>query len=86
MRVYDDWGNGFDLSARGYFGREEQRLPAVRQVVLQADHPGEVADFFKSKLASNIDDLSYERLGQAATTILRVDKHTDAPNVTFPPA
>ena len=50
MRVYDDWGNAFDLAARGYFGREEKRLPAVRQVVLQADHPDEVADFFKSKL------------------------------------
>lgn len=50
MRVFDPWGNGFDLSARGYFGREEARLPAVRQVVLQADHPNEVADFYTSKL------------------------------------
>jgi catechol 2,3-dioxygenase-like lactoylglutathione lyase family enzyme len=50
MRVYDPWGNAFDLSARGFFGREEVRLPAVRQVVIQADRPEEVADFYKSKL------------------------------------
>lgn len=50
MRVIDRWGNNFDLSARGYFGREEQRLPGVRQVVLQADSPEEVAEFFKSNL------------------------------------
>jgi catechol 2,3-dioxygenase-like lactoylglutathione lyase family enzyme len=50
MRVYDPWGNAFDLSARGFFGREEVRLPAVRQVVIQADHPEEVADFYKENL------------------------------------
>jgi catechol 2,3-dioxygenase-like lactoylglutathione lyase family enzyme len=50
MRVFDPWSNGFDLSARGFFGREEKRLPAVRQVVLQADRPDEVADFYTSKL------------------------------------
>ena len=50
MRVVDPWGNNFDLSARGYFGREEERLPAVRQLVVQADRPDEVADFYKAKL------------------------------------
>ena len=50
MRVEDPWGNKFDLSARGYFGREEVRLPAVREVVLQVDRPNEVADFYKEKL------------------------------------
>lgn len=50
MRVFDPWGNGFDLSARGFFGREEVRLPAVRRLVVQADRPDEVADFYKSKL------------------------------------
>ena len=59
MRVFDPWGNGFDLSARGYFGREEKRLPAVRRVVLQADRPNEVADFYREHL-----DLQDE--GQAA--------------------
>jgi catechol 2,3-dioxygenase-like lactoylglutathione lyase family enzyme len=50
MRVFDPWSNGFDLSARGFFGREEKRLPAVRQVVLQADRPAEVAGFYTAKL------------------------------------
>lgn len=50
MRVFDPWGNGFDLSSRGFFGREEERLPAVRQVVVQADQPQEVADFYTMNL------------------------------------
>jgi len=50
MRVFDPWGNAFDLSARGFFGREERRLPAVRQVTIQADRPNEVASFYKEKL------------------------------------
>ena len=50
MRVIDPWGNNFDLSSRGFFGREEKRAPAVRQVILQADDPAAVAAFFKDKL------------------------------------
>lgn len=50
MRIYDPWGNAFDLSSRGFFGREEVKLPAVRQLVVQTDHPTEVAEFYKSKL------------------------------------
>jgi catechol 2,3-dioxygenase-like lactoylglutathione lyase family enzyme len=53
MRVVDPWGNNFDLSARGYFGRDETRLPAVRQVVVQADHPDQVAEFYRSRLDLN---------------------------------
>jgi catechol 2,3-dioxygenase-like lactoylglutathione lyase family enzyme len=50
MRVVDPWQNNFDLSARGYFGREEKRLPGVRQVVLQAEQPDAVAAFYQAKL------------------------------------
>ncbi len=50
MRVVDPWGNNFDLSARGFFGREEVRLPAIRKVVIQADDPEQMADFYASKL------------------------------------
>src|ERR1051325_2712953 len=50
MRVYDPWGNAFDLSSRGFFGREEVKLPAVRQLVVQSDRPNEVADFYKTNL------------------------------------
>jgi catechol 2,3-dioxygenase-like lactoylglutathione lyase family enzyme len=50
MRVEDPFGLKFDLSARGFFGREEVRLPAVRQVVVQTDHPDQVAEFYKTNL------------------------------------
>jgi catechol 2,3-dioxygenase-like lactoylglutathione lyase family enzyme len=50
MRVYDPWDNAFDLSSRGYFGREEKNLPGVRHLVVQADRPNEVADFYKANL------------------------------------
>jgi catechol 2,3-dioxygenase-like lactoylglutathione lyase family enzyme len=53
MRVVDPWGNKFDLSARGFFGREEVRLPAVRQVVVQVDRPDEMAEFYKDNLDLN---------------------------------
>jgi catechol 2,3-dioxygenase-like lactoylglutathione lyase family enzyme len=51
MRVMDPWSNGFDLSKRGYMGREEQRLPAVRQLVIQNDRPDQMAHFYESGLA-----------------------------------
>jgi len=50
MRVVDPWGNNFDLSSRGFFGREEKRVPAIRQVIVQADDPAAVAAFFTEKL------------------------------------
>ncbi len=50
MRVHDPWGNKFDLSSRGYFGREERRLPAIRRVILQADDPVAVAAFYRDRL------------------------------------
>lgn len=50
MRITDPWGNNFDLSSRGFFGREEEKLPGVRQVVIQTEHPVEMADFYTSKL------------------------------------
>lgn len=50
MRITDPWGNNFDLSSRGFFGREEEKLPGVRQVVIQTDKPVEMADFYTSKL------------------------------------
>ncbi|HEY7066828.1 MAG TPA: VOC family protein [Chloroflexota bacterium] len=50
MRVVDPWGNNFDLSSRGFFGREEKRVPGIRQVIVQADDPAAVAAFFRDKL------------------------------------
>jgi len=50
MRVVDPWGNNFDLSSRGFLGREEKRLPGVRHMVVQVDRPDQAADFYKSVL------------------------------------
>ncbi|MDH3444894.1 MAG: VOC family protein, partial [Deltaproteobacteria bacterium] len=50
MRFVDPWGNKVDLSARGFLGREEKRLPGVRHVVIQAGDPEKTAEFYKSKL------------------------------------
>ena len=50
MRFIDPWGNKVDLSARGFLGREEKKLPGVRHVVVQTDDPDTTAEFYKTKL------------------------------------
>ncbi|MBM2810116.1 MAG: Glyoxalase/bleomycin resistance protein/dioxygenase [Chloroflexi bacterium] len=46
VRVIDPWGNNFDLSSRGFLGREEARLPGIRFVAVHNDHPEEAAEFY----------------------------------------
>ena len=48
MRILDPWGNKVDLSARGFLGREEKKLPGVRYVVVQTATPERAAEFYKS--------------------------------------
>jgi len=50
MRVIDPWGNNFDLSSRGFLGREEKKLPGVRHMVVQVDRPDKAAEFYTSVL------------------------------------
>jgi len=50
MRFIDPWGNKVDLSARGFLGREEKKMPGVRRVVVQTDDPDTAAEFYKMKL------------------------------------
>lgn len=50
MRVIDPWGNRFDLSSRGFLGREERKLPAVRHMVVQVERPDQAAEFYREKL------------------------------------
>lgn len=50
MRIVDPWGNRFDLSSKGFLGREEKRLPGVRLVVIQTAAPAETAGFYESVL------------------------------------
>ena len=48
MRVTDSWGNKFDVSSRGYFGREEKKLPGIRFVGVQTPVPEKTAEFYQS--------------------------------------
>jgi catechol 2,3-dioxygenase-like lactoylglutathione lyase family enzyme len=50
MRAIDPWGNNFDLSSRGFLGREELRLPGVRRVVVHSPQPEETAAFYAATL------------------------------------
>ncbi|MEA2640255.1 MAG: hypothetical protein QOF51_1649 [Chloroflexota bacterium] len=50
MRVIDPWGNNFDLSSRGFLGREESRLPGVRFAAVHNAHPEEAAEFYTQVL------------------------------------
>lgn len=48
MRVIDPWGNKFDVSSRGFFGREEKNFPAIRYVAVQTAAPEQTAEFYRS--------------------------------------
>jgi catechol 2,3-dioxygenase-like lactoylglutathione lyase family enzyme len=50
MRVIDPWGNNFDLSTRGFLGKDEPALPGVRHLAIHNEHPQEVADWYKQML------------------------------------
>ena len=49
VRFIDPWGNNVDLSSRGYLGREEKRLPAVRLLAVQVPNPDEACEFYKQQ-------------------------------------
>lgn len=49
MRVIDPWGNNFDLSSRGYLGRDETKLPGVRLLVVQVPNPDEACEFYQKQ-------------------------------------
>ena len=49
MRVIDPWGNNFDLSSRGYLGREEKKLPGVRLLAVNVPNPDEACEFYKQQ-------------------------------------
>ncbi len=50
MRIIDPWGNKFDISSKGFLGREEKRLPGIRHVVVQTPAPDRTAAFYTSVL------------------------------------
>lgn len=49
VRFIDPWGNNVDISSRGFLGREEKRLPAVRLAVVQVGDPDQACEFYKKQ-------------------------------------
>jgi catechol 2,3-dioxygenase-like lactoylglutathione lyase family enzyme len=49
VRFLDPWGNNVDLSSRGFLGREEKKLPAVRLLAVQVPDPDEACEFYKQQ-------------------------------------
>jgi len=73
MRVIDPWGNNFDLSSRGFLGREEKRLPGVRLLALQVPDIAAACEFYQQqfdlKIAGWSDDGTI-RLSDGTATLL----------------
>jgi catechol 2,3-dioxygenase-like lactoylglutathione lyase family enzyme len=49
MRFVDPWGNNVDLSARGFLGREEKRLPGVRLLAVQVPDLAAACEFYQQQ-------------------------------------
>jgi len=73
VRFIDPWGNNVDLSSRGYLGREEKKLPAVRLLVVQVLNPDEACEFYKQQFELNTVDRDGEgniRLSDGTVTLM----------------
>ena len=53
MRFVDPWGNNVDISARGFLGREEKKLPAVNLLAVNVASPSEAAEFYRKQFDLN---------------------------------
>jgi len=49
MRFIDPWGNNVDLSARGFLGREEKKLPGVRLLAVQVPDLAAASEFYQQQ-------------------------------------
>jgi catechol 2,3-dioxygenase-like lactoylglutathione lyase family enzyme len=49
MRFIDPWGNNVDLSARGFLGREEKKLPGVRLLAVQVPDLPAACEFYQQQ-------------------------------------
>ena len=54
VRFVDPWGNNVDLSSRGFLGREEDKLPAVRLLAVQVANPQEACDFYQKQFGLDL--------------------------------
>ena len=73
VRFIDPWGNNVDLSSRGYLGREEKKLPAVRLLAVQVPNPDEACEFYQQQFELNVVDRDGEgniRLSDGTVTLM----------------
>ena len=73
VRFIDPWGNNVDLSSRGYLGREEKKLPAVRLLAVQVPNPDEACKFYKQQFELKTVDRDGEgniRLSDGTVTLM----------------
>ena len=73
MRFMDPWGNNVDLSARGFLGREEKKLPGVRLLAVQVPDLPAACEFYQQqfdlKIVGWTDDGTI-RLSDGTVTLL----------------
>jgi catechol 2,3-dioxygenase-like lactoylglutathione lyase family enzyme len=73
MRFIDPWGNNVDLSARGFLGREEKKLPGVRLLAVQVPDLAAACEFYQQqfdlKMVGWTDDGTI-RLSDGTVTLL----------------
>jgi predicted enzyme related to lactoylglutathione lyase len=73
MRFIDPWGNNVDLSARGFLGREEKKLPGVRLLAVQVPDLAAACEFYQQQFDLEIvgwTDDGTVRLSDGTVTLL----------------
>jgi catechol 2,3-dioxygenase-like lactoylglutathione lyase family enzyme len=73
MRFIDPWGNNVDLSARGFLGREEKRLPGVRLLAVQVPDLAAACEFYQQQFDLEVAGWSDDgtiRLSDGTVTLL----------------
>jgi catechol 2,3-dioxygenase-like lactoylglutathione lyase family enzyme len=73
MRFVDPWGNNVDLSARGFLGREEKKLPGVRLLAVQVPDLAGACEFYQRQFDLEIvgwTDDGTVRLSDGTVTLL----------------
>jgi catechol 2,3-dioxygenase-like lactoylglutathione lyase family enzyme len=73
IRFVDPWGNNVDLSARGFLGREEKRLPGVRLLAVQVPDLAAACEFYQRQFDLEIvgwTDDGTVRLSDGTVTLL----------------
>ncbi|HET9295927.1 MAG TPA: VOC family protein, partial [Candidatus Binatia bacterium] len=69
----DPWGNNVDLSARGFLGREEEKLPGVRLLAVQVPELAAACEFYQRQFDLEIigwTDDGTVRLSDGTVTLL----------------